>query len=309
MKPPRFELSRLADYSDDALLAELRTVAAVLPGGQHLTRRYFDDHARASSDSVIRRFGGWREALEKAGLADRYSGRTVNTRMRTQPTRGATKEEMIRELQRVAETSGTSQVSMPEFDRLSSSMTASGVSRRFGSWRGAVEAAGLTSTPLGNRWTDEDYFENLLTVWTFHGRQPKYAEMNLPPSRITNGAYERKFGTWTKALLAFIDRVNDDADETSPEDATAAPSGRPPMERPAAEPRSIRVGLRYEVLRRDRFRCVLCGASPAVSAGVLLHVDHIVPVARQGATTLDNLRTLCQDCNLGKGARLESPAD
>ena len=308
MEPLRFELSRLAEYSYEAMLNELRTVAAAIPEGQHMTRRYFDVHGRASSSAVIVRFGGWREALTKAGLSDLYSGRTVSALMRTQPTRGVPKEDMIQELQRVAAVQGAAQLSMPEFDRLSSTMTASGVSRRFGSWRGALEAAGLTSVPMGNRWTDDDYFENLLSVWTFRGRQPKYAEMNQPPSRISNGAYESKFGTWTKALLSFLDRVNEDQ-EVSPSVARQADVNelgvRADRGRSPAEPRTIRVGLRYEVLRRDHFRCVLCGASPATLTGTLLHVDHIVPVARDGATAQENLRTLCQNCNLGKAARIE----
>ena len=34
---------------------------------------------------------------------------------------------------------------------------------------------------------------------------------------------------------------------------------------------------------------------------VELHADHILAVANDGKTTLENLQTLCQDCNLGKG--------
>jgi 5-methylcytosine-specific restriction endonuclease McrA len=60
-------------------------------------------------------------------------------------------------------------------------------------------------------------------------------------------------------------------------------------------------GLRYEVLKRDGGRCVLCGNSK--KEGVKLHVDHIVPRSKGGKDTLDNLQTLCQPCNLGKGNR------
>ncbi len=56
--------------------------------------------------------------------------------------------------------------------------------------------------------------------------------------------------------------------------------------------------LRYDVMKRDGFRCVLCGRS--ASDGIKLHVDHIVPIARGGKTIKSNLRTLCEDCNLGK---------
>lgn len=58
--------------------------------------------------------------------------------------------------------------------------------------------------------------------------------------------------------------------------------------------------LRYQVLNRDHHRCVICGAS--ANDGVKLHVDHIIPVSKGGKTELSNLRTLCERCNLGKGA-------
>ena len=57
--------------------------------------------------------------------------------------------------------------------------------------------------------------------------------------------------------------------------------------------------LRYDILKRDGFRCVLCGRS-AREHGVDLEVDHIIPVSKGGKTEPDNLRTLCKDCNRGK---------
>lgn len=61
--------------------------------------------------------------------------------------------------------------------------------------------------------------------------------------------------------------------------------------------------LRYDILKRDGFRCVLCGAS--AKDGVKLHVDHIFPVSKGGKTEPDNLRTLCESCNRGKGAKYD----
>ena len=56
--------------------------------------------------------------------------------------------------------------------------------------------------------------------------------------------------------------------------------------------------LRYDIMKRDGFRCVICGAS--ASDGVQLHIDHILPVSKGGRTERSNLRTLCSRCNLGK---------
>lgn len=61
--------------------------------------------------------------------------------------------------------------------------------------------------------------------------------------------------------------------------------------------------LRYEILRRDEFRCQLCGAT--AQGGAKLHVDHIIPVSKGGKTEKCNLRTLCDQCNLGKKDKIE----
>lgn len=65
-----------------------------------------------------------------------------------------------------------------------------------------------------------------------------------------------------------------------------------------------RVGLskkaRFEVFKRDGFRCQYCGA---VAPDVLLVVDHILPVAKGGKNSLLNLITACQPCNAGKSDR------
>lgn len=65
--------------------------------------------------------------------------------------------------------------------------------------------------------------------------------------------------------------------------------------------RTVPLGLRFRVLERDNGRCQACGRGPA--DGVVIHVDHIVPHSLGGLTVLDNLQSLCGDCNLGKGNR------
>ena len=64
--------------------------------------------------------------------------------------------------------------------------------------------------------------------------------------------------------------------------------------------RAISSKLRYQVLKRDHFKCCICGASPAKNAGVELHIDHIIPWSKGGETVIENLQTLCSRCNIGK---------
>ena len=62
--------------------------------------------------------------------------------------------------------------------------------------------------------------------------------------------------------------------------------------------------LRYDILKRDNFKCVICGRTPKKD-GVTLHVDHIIPVSKGGKTVPENLRTLCSICNLGKSDKYD----
>lgn len=55
---------------------------------------------------------------------------------------------------------------------------------------------------------------------------------------------------------------------------------------------------RYDIMKRDGFRCCICGATAA--DGFRLEVDHIMPVSKGGKSTNDNLQTLCERCNKGK---------
>lgn len=56
--------------------------------------------------------------------------------------------------------------------------------------------------------------------------------------------------------------------------------------------------VRHEVWRRDQGKCVTCGSNAN------LQYDHIIPVARGGATSVTNLQLLCQRCNQAKGAKI-----
>ena len=61
--------------------------------------------------------------------------------------------------------------------------------------------------------------------------------------------------------------------------------------------------LRFEVFKRDNFKCHYCGMS---APDVVLNVDHIDPVSNGGENNILNLITSCRDCNSGKSDRLLS---
>jgi len=61
--------------------------------------------------------------------------------------------------------------------------------------------------------------------------------------------------------------------------------------------RAIHGSVRYEVLKRAKGRCELCGISKDVKS---LEVDHIIPKSKQGKDELSNYQALCYTCNAQK---------
>ena len=55
--------------------------------------------------------------------------------------------------------------------------------------------------------------------------------------------------------------------------------------------------MRFAIYARDGNRCRMCGRY--FSSG--LEIDHIIPIAKGGKSTYDNLQTLCRSCNKKKG--------
>lgn len=67
------------------------------------------------------------------------------------------------------------------------------------------------------------------------------------------------------------------------------------------ERRKLNSSMRFKILKRDGYRCQICGFS--APDGANLHIDHKVPIAKGGLTVESNLWTVCAQCNLGKGTQ------
>ena len=105
---------------------------------------------------------------------------------------------LIADLIRVARETGQDSLSMKEYDA-NGQYSSSAVLRKFGSWNIAVKKAGLNCRNSFH--SDNDLFQNLENVWVRKGRQPTRSEMNDKTiSKISSGAYLRRFGRWTDAL-------------------------------------------------------------------------------------------------------------
>ena len=308
----KFELSRLPrNCTNEEIIAEVKRVGSLLKKDV-MSQDDFNKYAKISSSTARKRFGSWKKVLIAAGLEHRYADRPEFKKARS---RKLTDEEIIVELQRIAKLTGKESITMKDFMENSSiEIHPESVRRRFGSWVGLMEKAELKLSPkYHRRYSNEEYFENLLNVWTYHGRQPLYREIDEYPSTISSGAYEYRFGTWRKALEAFVVKMNEDETENKEADTIENKSVdilelEKEIKRKNTIPkredrRAINLSLRYKGLVRDNFRCVRCGRSPATTPGVELQIDHKNPFSNQGETSLENLETKYKECNLGKGDR------
>jgi Homing endonuclease associated repeat/HNH endonuclease len=170
------------------------------------------------------------------------------------------------------------------------------ISVRFGSWNDGLRRAGITPGQEKNV-PIEALFDNLKLVWIAKGRQPVYRDMRVAPSQYTGSIYDNRFGGWRKALEEFVASVDEEQNELLSYEAEVKSSKV--TKKTKREPS---LALRFFVLKRDRFRCVACGRSPATVAGLVLEIDHELAWSKGGETIEENLKTLCFDCNRGKSA-------
>lgn len=208
--------------------------------------------------------------------------------------RNITEEELLDDLKRVASELSKKTLTSVEY-AAKGSFGVNTFLRRFKQWNLALQKAGLEALNRQNI-PDAELFENIATVWTNIGRQPFGRELDKTQglSNFSLGTYEHRFGSWNKALLAFETFMKSGkVSEPLPSEYRSTKSTR-------RTTKKINWRLRAQVLIRDNCICQMCGASPAKDPSVNLHADHIVPWSRGGETTLENLRTLCIKCNIGK---------
>lgn len=204
-------------------------------------------------------------------------------------------EKLIADLKRVAKELGKS----PTIDEYNErgSYHATTITRRFGSWFKALEIAELEKTRSPLNIPEEELFKNIEEIWTKLGRQPRYQEIQKPLSKYSAGTYDKRFGSFRKALEAFVAYMGGE------EIVSTAEGIKDVSEEPITKhktKRDINWRLRFLVMRRDNFKCKNCGRSPATDPSIVLHVDHVKAWANGGETVLENLQTLCSKCNIGK---------
>lgn len=161
--------------------------------------------------------------------------------------------------------------------------------RRFGEWRVALGLVGVEGV-RGREYEAEELVADLERVWRELGRAP--GETELPRrGKFSMNAYKRRWGS-LRAVCELLARHHA-GELTRAEVLAGGAEGR--------ARKTIPMQTRWAVLKRDRYRCTACGVTPALRADVELNLDHIVPVSRGGGNEVENLRTLCRECNVGRG--------
>jgi len=212
--------------------------------------------------------------------------------------RNSSESELISDVINVAQKLKKDKITIDEYND-NGKFHATTLTRRFGSWFLVLEKAGLKKTRNLNI-TNEELFENIVIVWNTTGRQPRYNDIKPNISLFSVGTYEKRFGSWRKALEAFVDWAND-TNHTNSEIIIEKNINK------NKSPRNINWRLRALVLMRDGASCQMCGDTP--QSGAKLHVDHIIPWSKGGETILQNLQSLCEKCNIGKSNIMPNKAD
>lgn len=161
------------------------------------------------------------------------------------------------------------------------------IRNHFGTWNNLLSKANIELTKIYQHLSKEDIFSLIESLWIQLGEQPTLREFESI-TKHTSKIIISNFGTWSNCLQKFVDWENNKKNTTKAFNAKHKTQREPSK------------SLRYDVLTRDGYKCVICGRSPVTDSKIKLHVDHIIPYSLGGETTLDNLQTLCSDCNLGK---------
>lgn len=270
------------NVSDEELLEDLSGTARKL-GLQSIKMRDYNKIGRFHSATIANRFGGWNTALERAGLE---TGKQSNI----------SNEELIDDIKRVASKIAPLKLTQKIYNE-KGKYTAQTISERFG-WNRALKELSLEIYNVDI--SERELFSNLEKVWINLGRAPGRRDMVKPLSQYSETPYRNRYGSWRKALEAFVDYINSDSKEAL--DSEEVVPNILELERKKIPyrhktKRDISDRLKVQVLIRDGNKCRLCGVTVT---GDNIHFDHIKPWSKGGETVVENIQVLCAKHNLAK---------
>ena len=272
------------NISKEELMNDVIETAAKL-GKHSITIEEYDKFGKYNHTTLYRRIGNWKTVLQNAGLNTEKHNFIISD------------DDYISDVKRVAMFLGRDTLTTSEYQEYGK-YSYSKLTKRFGGWEKVLNEANLKPTGYTHYISDEDLFTEIESIWIKLGRQPTTTDIKNGYSQYGLTTYLRHFRTWNNALKSFINYINMPYENKDNNDIIDKSEQIEVIKHKT--PRDVNLRLRFKVMQRDNFKYCYCGASPATNPTIELHIDHILPWAKGGETTLDNLQTLCSDCNLGK---------
>jgi len=175
--------------SAEEIIAELQRVAGMV-NSNTVSVSQFNRHGRITVTRVARTFGSWNHALEAAGLEP------------TTKYKGIPQNEVISELQRVAQELGQPTLSRSKF-LFHSKLSPQVAERKFGSWSAAVKAAGLIPLAKTAKIPDQELEAEFMRVYNQVGRVPTFYEFRTA-ARFSPETYASRWGSWRKTVAHYL---------------------------------------------------------------------------------------------------------
>ncbi len=202
-------------------------------------------------------------------------------------------DELLSSVKKYAEKIGYRYFPSTEYDKWKEKIGHSAtIVSRFGSWKKTLLLLGIE----GGRehYNPEQLIKNLEIVWKQLGFPPGKRQIGKYGEKISESPYKQIWGSVHSAcqFLAKYHEGKITKEELLKGNASANIRHSVPLK------------IRWEVLKRDNYKCRKCGRSPSVDHKVRLEVDHKIPVAKNGQNDIENLWTLCWECNQGKKDRI-----
>ena len=288
----KFELNEYhRETTKEELIQDLRRVANEL-NTDYISRSTYEKFGKYSATPFLSKFGTWVLSLKEAGL------RTDRNKSEYKKISDKDLLANVKYVARYLEKDTITTSEYKEYGIYSISI----ILERFNSWKETIKKAGLEDTGYIKKIDSLDLLKEIERLWILLGRQPATTDIKNGNSKYSLNSYTRRFGGWRNALNEFVKYINEEQIEEEKEKNINETEVKENKEKIKIRrtPRDINARLRFKVLKRDNFKCVYCGKSPANNSNVKLHVDHIVPWSKGGETVIENLQTLCSKCNLGK---------
>jgi len=208
-----FKPKRLASYTDEDLIEEIKRVVNEEFQGRIPNTTEFEKVSRVGKTTIYRKFGSYIKAMEKAGFT--YTKPKISA-SRTRYTA----EQVLSNLSQVLERAGGYEFSL-EFYRTNGGLFKSGEAVKSIlclRWAGALEKIGAKKhaavicvgpnserRKIFARITKDDLLQELDHVWQENGNCPTRGEFTRISQKFNAALYERRFGSWGRAIRSLCE--------------------------------------------------------------------------------------------------------